>query len=302
MSAEASCDDISSPTLSYFTGIFSAILSLITTGGNFLICLAVYKDPCKKLRTPFMHFLVSLAISDLLAGCVTMPMAAVMYINKARGAVRKTDTDVVTVSYLVSTTASLLNLIALCVDRDITVTSPTKYRQWMTFRRCIGASTIIWLLSVSIPMCGHYLTKYVTFLLIYRNAAVLLIAIVTLFTYFRISKTINSLNRCENTRTAERKVTRMYLSMTFMFLATYVPVIITVYILWLCPNCHCIFRHVMHDLQFIFSIVNSAINPFVVTIPLKPFRKSLRVIFGISSRSQEVEMSETRSDLTNDIK
>ena len=315
MSSGTICDNVKPPVaLSSFTAASSALLSVITIGGNFLICLAVYKDPYKLLRTPFMHFLVSLSISDLVAGCITMPVSMVIHIREAREAVLETRVEIVRLSYLISATASLLNLIALCFDRYIAVTKPMKYRHWMTFPRCFVVSIIIWILSISISLC-LYLTNYVTFLMIYTNTAILLILLAVLFTYFRISRALkiqsfrmkshqnSSSNKYDpvgvqkrNTqKIVERKVTRMYVTIISLFLATNVPVIIIVFILWFCSDCNCILRHVLRDVQFTFSLSNSAINPFVCTIRLKPFHESIKSILGKPARATEVTMSDSKS-------
>ena len=377
MSPQGICDNVKPPVaLSYSTAIMSAILSVITTGGNFLICLAVYKDPYKLLRTPFMHFLVGLAISDLLAGCVTMPISAVMHVREAREDIHPIHMEIARPSQLISTTASVLNLVALCVDRYIAVTRPMKYRQWLTFKRCLIISLVIWVLSISLPMF-LYLVNYVTYLMIYTNTGTLLIMFTMLVTYFRVSKTLRihssklnkniilhhskkpaynpdcsssgmeniSMNKANGvntdcstegssmsskkscfsqktsnlskrknhhnqveqhrrsqesgtkkesvTKRMERKVTRMYTTIIKLFLISYIPVIISVYILWFCPHCNCVFRHVLRDIQYVFALSNSAINPFVCTIRLKPFYQSLTAIVGFRSKDQPIDFSET---------
>ena len=84
MAPRSPCAAIWAPKeLSYFTAAVSGLLSIVTTGGNTLVCFAVFKDPYKKLRTPFMYFLVNLAVSDLLVGCVTMPTSVVTHTLEA---------------------------------------------------------------------------------------------------------------------------------------------------------------------------------------------------------------------------
>ena len=63
-------------SLSLSTCITSVIICVITCIGNGLIITTVYKDPLKKLRTPFNFFLVNLSVADLIVGAVTMPISA----------------------------------------------------------------------------------------------------------------------------------------------------------------------------------------------------------------------------------
>ena len=54
--------------LALFTTVISAILCVLAVPGNFSVCLAIFKDPLGKLRSPFAYFLVNLACSDLIVG------------------------------------------------------------------------------------------------------------------------------------------------------------------------------------------------------------------------------------------
>lgn len=55
------------------TLIYSAIILIIllTIGGNLVVLLAFYTD--RHLLTPSNHFLLSMAIADLLVGSIAMP-------------------------------------------------------------------------------------------------------------------------------------------------------------------------------------------------------------------------------------
>ena len=65
------CSNIGPPkALSYFTASFSAFLIILTIPGNFLVCLAIIKDPFRNLKTPFNYFLLSLAVIDLVVGTI----------------------------------------------------------------------------------------------------------------------------------------------------------------------------------------------------------------------------------------
>jgi hypothetical protein len=47
------------------------LIILLTVGGNLVVLLAFYTDP--HLLTPSNHFLLSMAIADLLVGLIAMP-------------------------------------------------------------------------------------------------------------------------------------------------------------------------------------------------------------------------------------
>ena len=59
-----------SKALSYFTASFPVFLIILPIPGNFLVCLAIIKDPFRNLKTPFNYFLLSLASTDLVVGTI----------------------------------------------------------------------------------------------------------------------------------------------------------------------------------------------------------------------------------------
>ena len=316
MAPHAPCADIWSPAgLSYFTATISGILSIITTGGNLLVILAVLKDPFKKLRTPFMFFLVSLAISDLLVGCVTMPTSVITHTLEAYRTKKKVHVRVILLSYFISASASILNLAALCLDRFLAVAHPLKYRHRITLQKCLLISVVIWLLAFALPMM-LFVTGYITYLMIFAHTGAVLTLGILIFTYFKVYKTLklqtqklasyqgsnmnherkNREERKEvSLRRGERKVTRVFLTILVLFSICYIPVIIMIYILQFCPECNCVFRHVLRDFQFLLAISNSTVNPFVCTIRLKPFRQALTALLKIGKghKMQRYDQSHT---------
>ena len=55
--------------VSIYFGII--LIILLTVGGNLVVLFAFYTDP--HLLTPSNHFLLSMAIADLLVGLIAMP-------------------------------------------------------------------------------------------------------------------------------------------------------------------------------------------------------------------------------------
>ena len=301
--ASIRCSGIVAPrALSFFTASFSGIASLVTIIGNFAVCLAVYKDPFGKLRTPFMYFLVNLSLSDLVVGCITMPTSVATHTMEAIGTKKKEHVDLILTTYFISATASLLSLAVLCVDRYFAVAFPVFYRRNATFKKCITTSVIIWVVSLSLPVL-YFVTGYMTYLMIFAHTGVVVAFTILFFTYFKIVKalreqtqklatrvspgpstidqttTANHL-RSEKAVKTERRVTRVFIIILSLFAASYIPVIVIIYVLQFCSECDCTLRHVLRDLQFLLAISNSAVNPFICTLRLKPFRVALRKICG----------------------
>ena len=295
--AESPCRNVLAPSaLSYFTATVSAVLSPITIAGNLAVCIAVLKDPYGKLRTPFMYFLVNLSLSDLVVGAITMPTSVATHTMEVVGTKKKVHVDLILITYFISANASLFSLAILCVDRYCAVAHPHKYRRNAKFKYCLIASAIIWTISLSLPLL-YFVTGYIPYLMIFAHTGVVGALFILIFSYFKIYKALQS-SRLQTRdaaesankearsteaakRKADRKVTKVFLIILGVFAACYIPVIVIIYTLQLCPHCSCDFRHVLRDLQFILAISNSAMNPFVCTLRLKPFRNALLKILGL---------------------
>ncbi|XP_068713765.1 neuromedin-U receptor 2-like [Montipora foliosa] len=61
------------------SGTFLAVICPLTVLSNFLLLIAIYKDPFKTFRTPSAYFLVGLAFVDLITGLIPEPMMTTCY-------------------------------------------------------------------------------------------------------------------------------------------------------------------------------------------------------------------------------
>eukprot|EP00794_Sanderia_malayensis_P008828 gene8828-9773_t len=288
--------------LSYFTAIFSLVLCLVTSTGNLLIVVAVLVDPLRKLRTPFSYFLVNLAVSDFIVGAITMPVSVDIHMSETRGYIADFKIKLLHMSYFVSATSSVFSLGALSLDRYVAIRWPIRYRMNLSLTRCLIISTFIWLFSIGVSMV--YLgTGYIDFLMVFAHVSVVTTLVLLIFTYQQVYKSLRAQTRqlraVQNTipnreqgqdsndeqsnelRSVrnEKKITRAFLYIVGLFFCSYVPAIIMIYILQFCNTCNCNVRHVLRDLQFLLVSTNSAMNPFVCTIRLGNFRRSIIALF-----------------------
>ena len=301
----APCLGVPAPyELSIFTSVVSFILCIITIVGNLLVCLAVFKDPQKRLRTPFMFIIVNLAIIDLIVGIVTLPISVVTH---ALEAVNKKTLDYVTLSrmfYFVTVTASTLNLIAFCIDRLIAVSRPIKYRSIMSYRICLKVVMAIWIISICIA-CVYLVVGYIDFIIVFAQISVVLVFIMCIITV-RLLRMLNAKAKNRQryltaTTTATRstrgasgagikgrggekqnkRVTLLFLTFLVTFLLCNTPAIVMMYLIKLYTGLDCVIRHVIRDMSFLMVVSKSAFYPFVCTIRLEPFNKAIKIIFGI---------------------
>jgi hypothetical protein len=70
-------------------------------------------------------------------------------------------------------------------------------------------------------------------------------------------------------------VTKTYIIVSVIFLASYIPALSIIYTMNWCETCSCTAVHIMRDLQFIIVIINSSINPFLYAIRFAHFRRAI---------------------------
>ena len=124
-----------------------AFLIVFTIFGNVLVCVAFYL--CRDLRTVTNYFVVSLAVADLLVGFLCMPFWFT-YIIKQRPN-RRQDLELYTLWIcldIVSGTSSIMNLVAISVDRFYAITSPFNYHVKLTKKRALFCIVLVWLYSI----------------------------------------------------------------------------------------------------------------------------------------------------------
>ncbi len=125
-------------------------LCFVTTIGN--ICV-IYRY--RKASMVGNLFIISLAFADLIVGCFVMPMAGIY-------AIKKTWTMSLVVCQVwlaadyIASTASILNLLTLSLDRFWSITSPLKYLGKRTKSRALFMISTAWILSLLwiIPITG----------------------------------------------------------------------------------------------------------------------------------------------------
>ncbi|XP_061659101.1 dopamine receptor D1b [Syngnathoides biaculeatus] len=129
------------------TGCFLSLLIFTTLLGNTLVCVAVTKF--RHLRSKVTNFFViSLAISDLLVAILVMPWKAATEIVGfwPFGAF----CNIWVAFDIMCSTASILNLCVISVDRYWAISSPFRYERKMTPRVACLMISVAWTLSVLI--------------------------------------------------------------------------------------------------------------------------------------------------------
>ena len=288
------CSHVSAPAhLSFLTATVSLVLFLVTVPGNLLVCLAVYRDPLKNLRTPFNLFVFNLAAADLVVGFVVDPTSVVIHLREGLTSGAVDAVQLIHLAYFISCTASLLSLAALTVDRYIAVARPHFYRARLGSTHVAFASVVIWFVSAVLPCVLYFHVGYLQYAFVFANSAVFLTLIILLLSYVQIYRRIrhqfatadaqlhgrkNDPHREKRNARREARVTKAFLLVLLAFLVCYVPSCVMIYFMNLCVSCSCHTIHWLRDMQFLLVSLNSGLNPFLYSWRLPNFRRAFTII------------------------
>ena len=283
------------PALSLFTLVAFAVIGIITTSGNLCVVITIIKDPLSKLHNSFNYFLLSLALSDLLLGVVTMPIGVVSLMREYFKE-REIMSELLHLTMFISGTASLLSLIALSVDRFVAVTLPLKYKRLLTGLRSAVTCGCIWVLSVILPFL-YFVLDYTGYLMFFAHSAIFIAFLIIITTHIQTKRYLrnNSEKMIENIASSSPDIARkaieareqqfqntlskVQMLILLFFVGIYIPAVIMTYVLIFCSHCDCTVRHVLRDLAFVLISSNSCVNPIIYAFRVRSFRASLKATF-----------------------
>ncbi|KAL8607120.1 hypothetical protein ACOMHN_008706 [Nucella lapillus] len=135
-------------------GTMLTIMVFVAVVGNLLVCAAVFTD--RRLKRNSNFFIVSLAIADLLVALVVMTFAIANDIQ-GRWVFGAVFCRIWISSDIMCSTASILNLCVISLDRYLHIRDPLRYEAWMTTRKTVSMIATVWILSVLISFVPTHL-------------------------------------------------------------------------------------------------------------------------------------------------
>ncbi|XP_006815337.1 D(1) dopamine receptor-like [Saccoglossus kowalevskii] len=136
-------------------GISISIIILFTILGNFLVFLVVVMN--KKLQTRTNCFIVSLAVADFCVGMLVMPPALVLELTEGYWPWSQNVCSVWIALDIMNSTASILNLCVVGVDRLFAITSPFSYDTKRSAVRTTCMITGVWICSALLSFVPVFL-------------------------------------------------------------------------------------------------------------------------------------------------
>ncbi|RVE63506.1 hypothetical protein OJAV_G00136870 [Oryzias javanicus] len=127
------------------------VIAVLSISGNVLVCWAVAINSTLKNATNY--FLVSLAVADILVGCLAIPFAITISIGMFLdfyGCL------FLACFVLVLTQSSIFSLLAIAIDRYLAVKIPLRYKELMTGKTAREIVAILWILSFVIGLIPFF--------------------------------------------------------------------------------------------------------------------------------------------------
>ncbi|CAH8558577.1 unnamed protein product, partial [Schistosoma rodhaini] len=196
-------------------GVLLIFAALLTITGNVLVFIAFLRE--RYMRKNLTNwFLVSLAIADLLVGIIVMPFAIYHTLYDAYWPFGRDWCDIWHAFDVLSSTASILNLCAIALERFWATENPITHTSMRTRRHCLLMLTIVWICSVLIsfpailwwrntqdydnssPEVCHFTLDSI-YLFVSSCVSFYIPLVVMLVVYARIYRTANNLMKCFKT-------------------------------------------------------------------------------------------------------
>lgn len=129
--------------------------------GNVLVILSVLTF--WKLRQSITNFFIlSLAFADLLVALIVMPFNAMIIINAGRWLLGRWMCDIYNSNDVLFSTASIIHLVCISIDRYIAIVYPFLYENIITRRRAYLMIAATWILSILISYVPIFTGIYTT--------------------------------------------------------------------------------------------------------------------------------------------
>jgi len=123
--------------------------AVFTVAGNALVMTAVAREPCLRASVT-NYFIVSLAVADLIIGAAVMPFSIVLEASDGWWPFGGDWCDVWHSLDVLASTASILNLSVIALDRYWAITDPIAYPRRMSTARAGALIAVVWICSAAI--------------------------------------------------------------------------------------------------------------------------------------------------------
>ena len=304
-----------------YTAALMSFVIFLALFGNGLVILAFYRF--HQLRTITNYFVVSLAVADILVALLSMPCW--MYIHLSALSQIPRDKKLDTVLYyswqyvdILCSTASIVNLCMISIDRHLAINSPLTYHSRMTPKRARASIAFAWLFalfcaSLSIvtvidklmPIAGKVYAIFISFAAFFFPLLILIgiyskiayVAIRQVRTICAASSGIEHGVQRERNATFrhELRVTKMLGMVVGAFVLCWGPFFSIVVLYAVCSSCPDDYGWVNTSKWLHYA--NSTLNPVVYMLFTSTFRSAFRRLIVRGLCCKTLPLGSTRFNL-----
>ncbi|KAJ7991994.1 hypothetical protein DPEC_G00289610 [Dallia pectoralis] len=265
------------------------ILGIISLLENILVICAIIKN--KNLHSPMYLFVCSLAVADMLVSVSNAWETIVIYLLNNRQLVvddhylRQMD-NVFDSFICISVVASMCSLLAIAMDRYVTIFYALRYHSIMTHRRAVLIIGTIWTICTG---CG------IVFIMYSDNNPVIICLVSMFFTMLVLMASLYShmfmLARSHVKRIAtlpgynsvhQRASMKGAITLTILlgiFIVCWAPFFLHLILMISCPtNIYCICFMSHFNIYLILIMCNSIIDPLIYAFRSQEMRKTFKEI------------------------
>ena len=232
------------------------------------------------------------------------PIAVAYHIDEALR-LNVVDIKILHIFYFILSTASLLTLAALTMDRYFAVASPLKYKTMITSKRVILACVSIWTGALGFSFF-YFKLGFIVYSFVFANTAVFTTFLVVIFVHIGILKRLRERSKYWRDQRAmhyaepeqqenrsniinikkEGKAAKVLMIILLAFFSSFTPACAMIYLLNFCSKCSCLVVHWLRDLQFLIVLCNSGINPYLYAWRLPQFKRAFCKFLRLKARGQ----------------
>ncbi|XP_006014329.1 melanocortin receptor 4 [Latimeria chalumnae] len=265
------------------------VLGIISLLENILVIVAIAKN--KNLHSPMYFFICSLALADMIVSgsnaCEAIAIALIndSYIMTADNFVKKMDNviDSIICSSLLS---SICSLLAIAVDRYITIFYALRYHNIMTMKRAAIIVTSIWAVcTVSGILFIIYSSSTTVIICLITMFFIMLVLIASLYVHmFMLARQHMKRIAALPGNGTVRQVANMKGAITLtillgVFIVCWSPLFLHLILFIACPRnpyCACFMSH--FNMYLILIMCNSVIDPLIYAFRSQELRKTFKEI------------------------
>ena len=269
--------------------VINILLTPVAVILNGLTLYTIYR--CRRLHTVSNYILCSLALNDLLSGCITQPLFAALILNMTHCGARCHLYVISTMCGYFLSSISFLSLFLISMDRYLSIFYPYTYQKITANKsaaiRVIGAT---WIFCLVVVVASWFTPQ----LAIHTYMATVLIPVIFLWSFFVHTRTLCLVRRINREVVALRRITRNargsitndndHGQMTSRATKVAAMILIAMFVTYIPHNIFAVMRNYVqltefeHDV-FLWAVtlvlLNSTLNPLIYCWQLKELRNKI---------------------------